>query len=56
MYIALEIGIGGGALISAAIYQNNPANFVYAFALPGFLALVTSILLYNWHKQAATKA
>lgn len=30
-YIALEIGISSGAIISAALYANNPANFPIAY-------------------------
>ncbi|MBR2649777.1 MAG: MFS transporter [Sediminibacterium sp.] len=56
MYIALEVGIGGGALVSAAIYQNNPANFIYAFSLPGILAIITTLLLYKWNKRPIIKA
>ena len=40
MYIALEIGIGAGALISAAIYDNQSARFLYAFATAGIMALL----------------
>lgn len=52
MYIALEIGIGTGALFSGWVYHNNPANFVYAFALPGVFSLVATALLIKWQKAA----
>ena len=51
MYIALEAGIGIGAIICADIYNNLTENFIYAFALPGLLALVALFLLLMWHKQ-----
>jgi len=31
VYIGLEVAIGSGALIGAALYDNNPANFDLAF-------------------------
>jgi MFS family permease len=42
MFIALEIGIGAGALISSWIYGNDPRNFSLVFMVS---ALVTSISL-----------
>ncbi len=46
MYIALEIGILAGALISAWIYNNNPANFKYAFGSGALLAAVSYTYLF----------
>ncbi len=40
LYIALEVGIGMGALISAWIYDNNDANFFRTYL---FAAIVTII-------------
>ena len=40
MYIALEIGIGSGALISGAIYQNDPSMFKYTFWISAISALM----------------
>lgn len=51
VYIALEVGIGSGALISGWIYQNKPGNLVYAFMVPGLLALLSMVLLLNWRKK-----
>ncbi len=51
MYIALEAGIGIGALVCADIYGNITSNFVYAFALPALLALVALFLLVMWWKK-----
>ncbi len=51
MYIALEAGIGIGAFICAAIYNNNAARFVYAFITPAFLAAISIVLLAIWHKK-----
>ncbi len=52
MYIALEIGIGAGAIFSAWIYNNNADHFTYAFLLPGFFALLAFFLLIRWNKKA----
>ena len=40
MFIALEIGIGSGALISGALYNNNPDMFASTFWLGGAMAFV----------------
>ncbi len=39
-YIALEVGIGFGALASAWAYGNDPANFPFAFYLMSSLSVV----------------
>lgn len=40
LYIGLEVAIGTGALLSAALYDNNPANFAQAFyVMAGITAL-----------------
>lgn len=51
MYIALEIGIGGGALISAALYNNNPDNFQQAFWFAGGLAFLAFLYLMIFEKR-----
>lgn len=43
MYIGLEVAIGSGALISAGIYANNPANFDVVFYVT---AGITSTAFY----------
>src|SRR5690606_25083871 len=45
MYIALEIGIGMGALISGWLYNNDSANFKYTFWAGGAMALISFIYL-----------
>jgi MFS family permease len=55
MYIALEIGIGTGAIFSAWIYNNNAQYFTYAFLLPGFFALLAFGLLIRWYKSTKPK-
>lgn len=50
MYIALEVGIGIGAFVSAKIYSNNPNNFGYTFglgAITAIVALIFSIIKYR---------
>jgi MFS family permease len=51
VYIALEVGIGLGAIISGWIYQNKLANLPYAFLLTGALALIAMLLLLSWNKK-----
>lgn len=51
VYIALEIGIGSGAILSGWIHGNKPENLVYAFLFPGFLALVSMLLLIKWNRS-----
>jgi MFS family permease len=46
MFIALEIGIGAGGLISGYTYNNNPENFVIAFSIAAFMALAALSYLY----------
>lgn len=43
MYIALEVGIGIGAFVSAKIYGNNPSNFGSTFALGAITAIAALI-------------
>ena len=45
VYIALEIGIGSGALISAWVYNNNAANFPLAFLVTSGIVLIAGIYL-----------
>jgi MFS family permease len=40
MFIALEIGIGVGALTSGWVYDNNPSMFTTAFWIGGILAFL----------------
>lgn len=52
VYIALEAGIGLGALISGWIYGNQMHYLMYAFLFPGLLALVSMLLLIKWQRRA----
>jgi MFS family permease len=45
-FIALEIGIGIGAILSARIYNNMPENFPIAFIMAAFVALAALIYLF----------
>lgn len=55
MYIALEAGIGSGALFSAMIYQNKTANFKWAFLFSSLLVLIALILLFLWRRKQSEK-
>ncbi|WP_295185032.1 MFS transporter [Sediminibacterium sp.] len=53
MYIALEVGIGTGALFSGWIYHNESTQFIYAFLTPAILALIACALLIRWNNKRA---
>lgn len=46
MFIALEVGIGTGALISSWVYNNNPDNFPVTFMLSAGISTVALIYLF----------
>lgn len=46
MYIALEAGIGIGAVVSQAIYQNHISQITLPFYLSAILALICTIYLF----------
>ena len=45
IYIALEISIGSGALLAAALYQNDPNKFSYAFLLAAVMGVLAIVYL-----------
>lgn len=51
VYIALEMGIGSGALISGWLYRNKIENLIYPFMLTAALSLVAMVVLLIWRKQ-----
>ncbi len=55
MYIALEIGIGSGAFLSALVYDNKPENFNLAFWMGSVLAAVALLYLLVWERYYANK-
>jgi MFS family permease len=55
MYIALEIGIGSGAFLSAEIYDNNPNNFGWSFWIGTILSLIAFAYLIVWQRLFAKK-
>lgn len=48
VYIALEVGIGLGAIISAWIYANNPLNFWIAMSVSALITLFALFYLIYW--------
>ncbi len=56
VYIALEIGIGSGALISAWVYDNNPDFFARAFYVTAAATLLAGIYLQFIYKPAPRQA
>lgn len=55
VYIALEVGIGTGAIFSAWLYDNKPDNLVYAFLLVSVLAFISLVLLMAWRRKEKRK-
>jgi MFS family permease len=55
VYIALELGIGSGAIFSAWVYNNRLENLVYAFMLPAVLAVISMALLISWRRKEKHK-
>ncbi len=54
MFIALEIGIGAGGLISGYTYNNQPENFFAAFVIAAIMALLAlGYLIYYRLKRKA---
>ena len=51
MYIALEVGIGIGAVLTAWIYGNDNDRLPYAFLLAAAFALVAVIYLIAFQKK-----
>ena len=51
VYIALEIGIGFGALFSAWVYDNDPAYFVWAYNGTAALVLIAGIYLQFFYQK-----
>jgi MFS family permease len=45
LYIALELGIGLGAITSGFMYANNPENFLVAFGTGAILSFVALVYL-----------
>jgi MFS family permease len=54
MYIALEVGIGTGALFSGWIYHNDSSRFIWAFLTPAVLTLIACLLLIKWNNKRAS--
>ena len=54
LYIALEVGIGVGALASAAWYANDPANFGRAFVGTAAVAFLGFLYLQFAYRTVAT--
>jgi MFS family permease len=52
VYIALEAGIGGGALLSAWLYAQQSHTFLFAFLLPALCAAFSMFLLLWWMRKS----
>ena len=55
VYIALEMGIGMGALFSGWIYHNEIPKMKYAFLLTALLAVIAMVFLLFWRNQSKQK-
>jgi len=51
VYIALEVGIGSGALLSAWLYGNDAANFPMAFFTSAAITLLAGVYLQFIYKE-----
>ncbi len=51
VYIALELGIGIGSVVSAWIYHNNPQNFFYVMITSAIVTFIALIYLMIWNKR-----
>jgi MFS family permease len=51
MFIALEVGIGLGGVVSGYSYNNNPRNFPISFTISALLSLLAAIYLYRYHQK-----
>jgi MFS family permease len=55
MYIALEVGIGLGALVAGQIYQGIASNIPLPFLMSGILAIIAFLFLlkynHNWQNN-----
>ncbi len=54
MFIALEIGIGAGGLISGYTYNNNPDNFLVAFSISAIMAILALVYLFYFNLKKKT--
>ncbi len=50
MFIALEIGIGVGAWLSQALYQNDPARMALPFEVSALLTVAALVYLFFYKK------
>lgn len=55
LYIALEAGIGTGAILSSLIYHNDPAMFQYAFWSGGVLCVAALLLMVYFRSKKTMK-
>lgn len=51
VYIALEIGIGGGALLSAWLYANDPVNFPFTFFVSAAVVSLAGVYLQFFYEK-----
>jgi MFS family permease len=56
MYIALELGIGSGALISAQVYRNQAAHFPHVFLICAASCSIALLYLLVKHSSRSGKA
>jgi MFS family permease len=51
VYLALEVGIGFGALLSAWLYNNDATNFKLAYFVPAGLVLMAWVYLQFFYRE-----
>jgi hypothetical protein len=55
VYLALEVGIGFGALLSAGLYNNDAANFRMAYFVPAGLVLIAGGYLQFFYRKEVVR-
>jgi MFS family permease len=55
MFIALEIGIGIGGIVSGYSYNNDPDNFALAFIIPSVMCFLSVIYLVIYYRNNGDK-
>ncbi|WP_317130168.1 MFS transporter [Sphingobacterium paludis] len=51
MYIALEVGIGGGALLAGYVYSDNVTRIPHIFIVNSFIILIAFFYVIFWNQK-----
>lgn len=56
MFMGMEVGIGGGALLSSFIYKQFPEHFFYAFGFVITMNIVALLLVFRFRLRKSKKS